>query len=727
MNTFASLARGECGDPFSVLGIHPHPDGGWVVRAFLPWALEIKLRVGRRRPRMARASTPGGWEVRIPPEWGYEDAPPAYRMVVMDAEGTEWVREDPYRFPPSLDESRVRDFLEGRERRAHLFMGAHPWREGRVEGTRFAVWAPHARAVGLAGDMNGWDPRIHPMRPRGSTGLWELFVPGVTPGAAYKYQVVTSSGDRVEKADPFGRAAEVRPSNASVVAPEPDYPWKDDEWMGQRTRAQSGEAPMSVYEVHLGSWRKHGDHTWLGYRDLADQLIPYVKEMGFTHIELLPVTEHPLDQSWGYQPVGFFASTARFGSPDDLRYLVDRAHREGIGVLLDWVPGHFARDTHGLGQFDGSALFEPDDPRMAEHPDWGTLTFDYGKPAVRSFLISSALHWLEDFHFDGIRVDAVASMLYLDYSRKPGEWTPNREGGNTNLDAVDFLRGLNDAIHHEVPGAITVAEESTAWQGVSHPTGEGGLGFDQKWNMGWMNDTLEFFREDPVHRKHHYDKITFSMVYAFSERFVLPLSHDEVVHGKGSLLAKMPGHDPEKFANLRLLLAHQWTHPGKKLLFMGGELGQWVEWNEGGQVDWALEQFPAHTGVRTLVRDLNRLYSERPSLHATDFSPGGFEWLNAQDPDTTTLAYLRWAPGWRDPLVVALNLTPVCREEYRIPVPFPGRYRVVLNSDAGAYGGWGTLVDPELESHPEPLLGREHSVVLRLPGLAAVVLDYLGD
>jgi 1,4-alpha-glucan branching enzyme len=721
-DTFSLLARGRCGDPFSFLGIHPTGKGEWTVRAFLPTARSAAVVVGSRRVPMQQADNHGGWTCDL-----RGSAVPRYRLAVTREGGEEVVMEDPYRFGPTLDESRVWDFLEGREFRAHTFMGAHPWREGRVKGTRFAVWAPHARAVNVMGDMNDWDARRHPMRVRGATGVWELFVPGVEPGARYKYQVIDAQGAVTEKSDPFARFGEVRPASASVVVGERVHKWRDRGWMLNRARRQDPSQPMSVYEVHPGSWRRREDGSWMGWWELAETLVPYVKELGFTHIEFMPLTEHPLDQSWGYQPVGFFAPTSRFGSPDDLRHFVDTAHRAGLGVILDWVPGHFPRDEHGLVRFDGTPLFEHFDDRQAHHPDWGTLVFDYGKGAVQSFLISSALHWLEDFHIDGLRVDAVASMLYLDYSRREGEWTPNREGGNTNLEAVEFLRRVNDAVHREVPGALTVAEESTAWPGVSHSTDDGGLGFDQKWNMGWMNDTLRFLGHDPIHRKWHHDSATFSLIYAFDERFVLPLSHDEVVHGKGSLIAKMPGNDEERFANLRLLLSWQWLHPGKKLLFQGGELAQWDEWDADGSVDWALEEVDRHAGVRHLVTDLNRIHREIPALHAWDHDPRGFEWLDADDREQGTLSFLRWAPDWTSPVVVALNLTPVCRDEQRVPVPWPGRWRVVLNSDAGVYGGWNTLVPRDVHTRPGPLRGRDHAATIRLPGLAALVLEYVGE
>lgn len=719
---FSLLARGRCGDPFSFLGAHPEGDGSWVVRAFVPGAEAVEIVAGRRRIAMEPVDRHGGWVGRFTSK-----NPPRYRLVATFVGGREVEFEDPYRFGPTLDEDRVWDFLEGREFRAHEFMGAHPWREGRVKGVRFAVWAPHAQAVNVAGDMNDWDARRHPMRPRGATGVWELFIPGAEPGARYKYQVITVGGEVAEKTDPFGRFAELRPASASVVVGERLHKWRDRGWMLNRARRQSPGQPMSVYEVHAGSWRRKYDGSWMGWRELAETLIPYVKETGFTHIEFMPITEHPLDQSWGYQPVGFFAPTSRYGSPDDFRHFVDAAHREGLGVILDWVPGHFPRDEHGLVRFDGTALYEHFDDRHAQHPDWGTLVFDYGKGAVQSFLISSALHWLEDFHIDGLRVDAVASMLYLDYSRREGEWAPNREGGNTNLEAVDFLRRMNEVVHAEVPGALTVAEESTAWPGVSRSTDDGGLGFDQKWNMGWMNDTLRFIGHDPIHRKWHHDEATFSLVYAFDERFVLPLSHDEVVHGKGSLVTKMPGNDEERFANLRLLLSWQWLHPGKKLLFQGGELAQWTEWSVDGEVDWPLEEFERHTGIRRLVTDLNRLHAEWPALHAWDHDPRGFEWLDADDRERGTLSFLRWAPEWRDPLVVVLNLTPVCRDEQRVPLPWGGRWRVIHNSDAGVYGGWNTLVPPEVQTRPGPLHGRDHVATIRLPGLAAVVLEPAGE
>ena len=718
-----ALIEGGCREPFGVLGIHPLENGGWSVRAFVPWARSASvLRDGQGTPMISIAG--GGF---FQAEFPHASSPFAYRLRLEDPTGAFWDVEDPYRFAPTVAEERVRAFLRGEERRIHDVLGARPVRHEGVSGTRFAVWAPHAHAVNLMGDMNHWDPRCHPMRPRGATGVWELFVPDVSAGARYKYQIVLPSGERTERADPCGRAAELRPATASEVWDVGRYDWGDEAWMAGRQGWSADERPMSVYEVHLGSWRRPktaspDGRRWLTYRELAAELLPYVKELGFTHLELMPVVEHPLDQSWGYQPLGFFAPTSRYGNPDDFRWFVDEAHRMGLGVILDWVPGHFPLDRHGLALFDGTPLYEHPDPQQALHPDWGTLVFDYGKPAVRSFLISSALHWLEDYHIDGLRVDAVASMLYLDYSRVEGAWKPNEFGGRENLQAIDFLKQLNDAVHQEVPGALMVAEESTAWPGISHGTDRGGLGFDQKWNMGWMNDTLGVMSADPVHRSYKFDRLTFPLVYAFTERFILPLSHDEVVHGKRSLAGRMPGDDREKLANLRLLLAFLWTQPGKKLLFMGGEFGQWTEWNVDGELDWALAASASHRGLGLLVRDLNALYRREIALHGYDHRPEGFEWLDCSDAASTTLSYLRWAPGWKDFVIVAASFTPVHRGDYRLAVPWPGRYRVILNTDAPVYGGFGAIVPEVLETRTGRTHGRDQYIELPLPPLSIVVL-----
>jgi 1,4-alpha-glucan branching enzyme len=716
-----ALAEGRCAAPFEVLGPHPTPDGGYVLRAFIPWARSITVLADGRREPMERLGSEGLFQAEFPDT----DGPFPYRLLVEDPDGREWEREDPYRFAPSLDEERLEAFHQGRERYLHELLGALPMGHQDVDGTRFTVWAPNAAAVSITGDMNGWDARCHPMRRLGDSGVWELFVPNVGSAARYKYEVVTAAGEHTQRADPCGRAAELRPATASEVWHQGVYEWGDDAWMERRRSWGADTEPVTVYELHLGSWRRPAQDDqehWLGYRRLADELLPYVADMGFTHLELLPILEHPLDQSWGYQPLGFFAPTSRYGNPDDFRYFVDRAHQLGLGVLLDWVPGHFPSDAHGLALFDGTPLYEDPDPEQARHPDWGTLVFDFGKPMVRSFLISSAIHWLRDYHLDGLRVDAVASMLYLDYSRPEGTWKPNELGGNENLHAVSFLKELNDAVHQEEPGVIVVAEESTAWPRVSHGTDRDGLGFDEKWNMGWMNDTLDLMHMDYDERTRNYEKLTFAIAYAFSERFVLPLSHDEVVHGKSSLIGKMPGTREEKFANLRLLYAYMWTHPGKKLLFMGGELAQWDEWNADAELDWALDEFPPHRGVRDLVRDLNRLYRQEPALHVLDHQPEGFEWLDCHDTERGTLSYVRWAPEWSDAMAIAINFKPEPLEAFRLALPKPGPWQVVLSTADPAYGGSGFELPETLEATDEALHGRPHSVALPLPGLATVVL-----
>ena len=730
----AALVEGRCSTPFDVLGNHPvagDAKSGRVVRVFIPWAAGVTLLRDDGGAVPLEPVHDGGLFQKVFPD---EKEFFPYRLRVEDHDGHTVEMHDPYRFPPLLDETRVWGFLEGREHRVHQVLGARPLSSEGVDGVLFAVWAPHAAAVNLMGTMNRWNARCHPMRPRGSTGVWELFVPGAGRGTVYKYQIVTASGRRMDKADPCGRAMELRPATASVVWDGEAYAWGDQTWMERRRSWDPMGAPMSVYEVHLGSWRRTppeeragGDNGWPGYRALAEDLLPYVKEMGFTHVELLPVLEHPYDPSWGYQALGFFAPTSRFGTPDDFRWFVDRAHQLNLGVILDWVPGHFPEDGHGLVHFDGTALYEHPDPQRGRHPDWGTRIFDYGRPAVRSFLVSSALWWLEEYHVDGLRVDAVASMLYLDYSRHEGEWTPNERGGRENLDALTFLREVNDTVHADVPGALMIAEESTSWAGVSHGTDRGGLGFDQKWNMGWMNDTLGFMEADPVYRSALYDSMTFSLVYAFSERFVLPLSHDEVVHGKRALASKMPGSQAAKLANLRALYAYMWAHPGKKLLFMGGELGQWVEWNVDGELDWALLPFPVHQGLRRLLTALNWIYGSEAALHALDHYPEGFEWLDCHDRDRSILSWVRWAPGWKDFVAAVANFTPVRREDFLLAVPFPGTYRVVLNTDAPEFGGEGHPVPAEIVTTPGRLHGREQYLELPLPGLSVLYLKRVGD
>jgi 1,4-alpha-glucan branching enzyme len=620
-------------------------------------------------------------------------------------------------------------FAEGTYARGYQKFGAHLEERDGVAGTRFAVWAPNARRVSVVGDFNGWKPDRNPLQPVRSSGIWEGFVPGVGPGALYKYAITSQYGDyRTDKADPYAFAAEIRPRTASKVWDLSGYQWGDDQWLARRGAAQALGAPLSIYEVHLGSWRRVPEegNRWLSYREMAPLLADYVHDMGFTHVEFLPVSEHPLDASWGYQTVGYFAPTSRFGTPQDFMYLVDHLHQRGIGVFLDWVPAHFPRDPHGLGYFDGTHLYEHADPRKGEHIDWGTFIFNYGRHEVSSFLISNALFWLDRYHIDGLRVDAVASMLYLDYSRRSGEWVPNQYGGRENLEALAFLRKFNETVYGDFPDAVTIAEESTAWPMVSRPVYLGGLGFGLKWDMGWMHDTLAYLGQDPVHRKYHHNRLTFRGLYAFTENYVLPLSHDEVVHGKGSLLSKMPGDDWQKFANLRLLFGYQWTQPGKKLLFMGGEFGQWSEWNHDTSLEWHLLEYPPHRGLQRWVRDLNTAYRGEPALHEWDCDAAGFEWIDANDSEQSVLSYLRKGKSPGEELVVLCNFTPVPRYNYRVGVSRGGRWEEVLNSDAPLYGGSGQGNLGGVTAAPVPWHGRDYTLHVTLPPLGMVVFKRRG-
>ena len=611
-------------------------------------------------------------------------------------------------------------FNEGTHARLYERLGAHPMEAGGEAGTHFAAWAPNAESVSVTGDFNGWNREADPLQPRASSGIWEGFVPGVGSGAVYKFHILArGTGYRVDKGDPFAAWWEVPPKTASVVW-DTSYDWGDAEWMASRGRPNAHDAPINVYEMHLGSWfREEGRMP--GYREIAPRLAEHLKALNFTHVELLPVMEHPFFGSWGYQSTGYFAPTSRYGTPQDLMAMIDLLHNEGIGVVLDWVPSHFASDEHGLAYFDGTHLYEHADPRQGYHPDWGSYIFNYGRNEVRSFLLSSAMHWLERYHADGLRVDAVASMLYLDYSRKAGEWIPNELGGRENLRAVEFLRNMNTAIYGTYPDVQTYAEESTSWPGVSRPVDAGGLGFGFKWDMGWMHDTLQYVSKDPVYRPFQHDTITFRMLYAFDENFLLPLSHDEVVHGKGSLIAKMPGDEWQKFANLRLLYAYQFAQPGKKLLFMGAELAQWSEWNHESALDWELLKYPSHEGIRRVVGDLGALYEQQPALHELDSSPDGFEWVDASDRAASVLSFLRKGPGGAPVLFVA-NFTPVPRHRYRVGVPAAGRWRELLNTDAEIYGGSGQGNYGGVEAEPVAMHGRQHSLALVLPPLAAVFL-----
>jgi 1,4-alpha-glucan branching enzyme len=698
-------------DPFSILG--RHPDGvGVVVRAFLPHAETVTIAEGELPLTRIEGTDVFEWRGAA------AAVPEHYRLIWQDDKHRGHIAHDPYCYPPQLADFDLHLFGEGRHYHAHRLLGARVHEAGGVAGVLFAVWAPNAQRVSVVGDFNRWDGRCHPMRARG-VGVWELFIPDLAPGTLYKFEIRGRHGDIHIKSDPYGRRFELRPATATIVEPPDDYDWEDDEWMEARAGHDWQHAPMSIYEVHLGSWQRGPEGEMLNYRELAHRLVEYVKEIGFSHIELLPVTEHPYDKSWGYQATGYYAPTSRFGSPDDFRYFVDYCHRNGVGVILDWVPAHFPKDAHGLARFDGTALYEHEDPRKGEHLDWSTLIYNFSRHEVKNFLLSSALFWLQEYHVDGLRVDAVASMLYLDYSRT--EWIPNQYGGNENLDAIAFLRELNEVVHAEAPGALMMAEESTSWPQVTRPTWVGGLGFDLKWNMGWMNDTLAYFQKEPVHRSYHHGMLTFSMLYAFSENFLLPFSHDEVVHGKQSMLHKMPGDEWQRFANLRLAYTYMFTHPGKKLLFMGTEFGQGHEWDSQTVLDWWVLDYPLHQGVRQLVRDLNGLYHGTQALHGNEFDWHGFEWIDCHDARQSVLIYVR--KSGEEMAVVALNFTPVPRVGYRIGVPKAGAWKEVLNSDSTFYGGsnLGNGLG-DLETIDGEWMGRPWSLVVNLPPLAGIVL-----
>lgn len=703
-------------DPFSWLGLHQTADG-WTLRIFAPHAQSPELQ------------TLTGWQpfTRIHEHGIYAcdstEMPPRPCRIRYRLEDGRWHETwDTYSFPPTIGDLDLHLFNEGRLQQVYRTLGAHPMTIEGVPGTRFAVWAPNAERVSVVGDFNRWDGRVHPMRVYGSSGVWELFIPDIAPGALYKFEIRNRhSGAIMVKTDPYGFAFETRPGTAARVCAANTHQWSDRAWMEQRRTADWLHQPMNVYEVHAGSWRRPEGDGFFNFRELAAMLLPYVQDMGYTHIELMPVSEHPLDESWGYQTTGYFGVTSRFGSPDDFRAFVDMFHQAGIGVILDWVPGHFPKDDFALARFDGTALYEHADPRLGEHQDWGTYIFNYGRNEVRGFLVGNAHFWLSEFHIDGLRVDAVASMLYLDYSRKQGEWLPNKYGGRENLEALEFVRETNIMVHEQFPGALTIAEESTSWPMVSRPVYLGGLGFSMKWNMGWMNDNLSYIEQDPVHRRYHHDKLTFGQLYAYTENFVLPFSHDEVVHGKRSLLDKMPGDAWQKFANLRLLFVYQMSYPGKKLNFMGNEFGQGREWQVKSELDWGLLQVGWHQGVQQLSRDLNRLYRDTVALHDLDFSHEGFSWIDCHDADQSVLSYLRWARD-RSFVVVALNFTPVPREGYRIGVPAPGSYRELLNSDSELYGGGNLGNGAGLVAEDIPWMGYPHSLKLTLPPLAGLIL-----
>ncbi|MDO9005790.1 MAG: 1,4-alpha-glucan branching protein GlgB, partial [Aquabacterium sp.] len=709
----SKIAAATHHDPFAVLGRHATQQQARVT-VFMPDAESVRL------------ADLDALFTRIDGSDFFEFAakasalPAHYRLAWTDKAGAAHEGYDPYDFPAQLPEFDLHLFGEGRHWHVYQKLGAHLHVVDGIAGVLFAVWAPNAGRVSVVGDFNRWDGRCLPMRCRGGSGIWELFVPGLAAGCLYKFEILNRQSGQVQvKTDPYGQQFEFRPNTSSMVVGEPGYAWQDLPWMEARAVQDWLHGPMSIYEVHLGSWQRDPHGNFLNYRELAVSLVDYVRELGFTHIELLPVTEHPLDASWGYQTTGYFAPTSRHGSPDDFRFFVDVCHQQGIGVILDWVPAHFPKDAFALARFDGSALYEHEDPRKGEHRDWGTLIYNYGRNEVKNFLLSSAVFWLEEFHLDGLRVDAVASMLYLDYSRKHNDWVPNQYGGNENLEAISFIRELNTVTHDRYPGTVMMAEESTSWPQVTRPTWTGGLGFSMKWNMGWMHDILHYMSEDPVHRPYHHDQLTFGLLYAFSENFCLPFSHDEVVHGKGSLVNKMPGDEWQRFANLRLLYSLMFTYPGKKLLFMGCEFGQGSEWNFNRVLDWYVLDYPHHRGLQTLVKDLNSLYRDQAALHRHDFDPEGFAWIDCHDVQQSIISYRRKCGD--DELIVVLNFTPVVRAQYRVGVPCEGLYKELINSDSAYYDGTNTG-NAAVWAEPKPWMNLPHSICLTLPPLGALVL-----
>ncbi|CAN5565400.1 1,4-alpha-glucan branching protein GlgB [soil metagenome] len=722
---FQAIAAGEHGDPFSILGMHEEGDKGLVVRTFQPGARFVEVIAadgGESYGELEPVDPEGLFAGPV----SLKDKSPYKLRVTWDEEVE---LDDPYRFKPVLEEGDLYLLGEGNHHYLYEKLGSHPMTLEGVEGVSFAVWAPGAQRVSVVGGFNNWDGRRHVMRKHPGIGVWEIFILGIGDGEAYKYELKGPDGTLLPlKADPYGFLAEKLPGTGSVVHDPNRYEWRDEEWMRTREAKNALDAPMTTYEVHLGSWRRHEDGTYLTYEELSEQLVSYVSEMGYTHVEFLPPTEYPFDGSWGYQPLGLYAPTSRFGTPDEFKRLVDSFHAAGIAVIIDWVPAHFPEDAHGLGLFDGTHLYEHADPRQGRHPDWGTLIFNYGRNEVRNYLTANALFWLREYHVDGLRVDAVASMLYLDYSREEGEWLPNERGGNENLEAIAFLQKTNELVYEHAPGAVTIAEESTAWPMVSRPTYMGGLGFGYKWNMGWMHDSLEYIQEDPINRVYHHDKLTFSFVYSFNENFVLPLSHDEVVHGKRTLIGRMPGDEWQRFANLRAYYGFMYAHPGKQLLFMGGELAQEREWNHDVGLDWNLLDEPLHAGVQSLIRDLNAVYADTPALYEVDFEAAGFEWIEGGDNQNSVVSFSRRPASVREEnyAVVVCNFTPVIRDDYRIGVPGGGTYIEAINTDDESYGGSGVNNGGPIEADEIPSHGHPYSLSLRLPPLAAMILKRSG-
>lgn len=710
------LIEGRLHDPFLVLGKQPST-GGKLIRAFLPGAHSVYIE--QPTYAMTRVGCTDLFEYR-----GVHEFPAHYTLAWFDKNNPQDQPQrciDPYSFAPQISDYDLHLIRQGQHLKIYQILGAHPKIVDDIDGIFFAVWAPNAQRVSVVGDFNHWQGLRHPMRCRGDSGIWELFVPQLETGHCYKFEISDqTSGNICQKIDAYGRQFEQRPKTAAIISAIRDYGWQDQSWIEQRRLWDWQHAPMSIYELHVGSWRQHPDGSFLNYRELAWQLVPYVKSLGFTHIELLPITEHPLDASWGYQTLGYFAPSSRFGNADDFRYFVDYCHQHNIAVLLDWVASHFPRDDHGLSQYDGSALYEYADPQKGQHQQWGTLVFNYSRNEVKNFLLANALFWLDEFHLDGLRVDAVASMLYLDYSRGDGQWQPNIYGGNENLEGVSFLRSLNEIVHQQFPGVSVIAEESTAWPQVSGPTYLGGLGFTMKWNMGWMHDSLEYMSKEPVHRRFHHDKLTFGMLYAYSENFVLALSHDEVVHEKRSLLQKMPGDDWQQFANLRLLYSYMFSYPGKKLLFMGSEFAQRSEWQHDHPLDWHLLEHASHQGMAKVISDLNHLYQRYPALHVLDFDQQGFSWIDCHDSDQSVLVYLRQCAQQK--IIVALNFTPVPRYQYRIGIPKAVSYQELFNSDAYCYGGSNVGNLGKVKVEPIAWMGYSHSIQITLPPLAGLLL-----
>lgn len=718
------IARNLDYDPFTILGPHEIKIGTrkkWAIRAWLPDAKKVFVREPDTKKEfpMEAVHNQHFFEVVIP-HWKKLKN---YQLHIIAENEHERFVHDPYFFLPQMSDEDLYLFGMGDHHKIYEKLGAHLMTVDGVDGVHFAVWAPNARNVSVVGNFNQWHGGKHQMRVLGSSGIWELFIPEIGTGETYKYEIKDQAGNIFLKADPYGFESEVRPKTASIVADINHHEWKDAQWMEARRQTDPLKQPISVYEVHLGSWKRKGESgsEYLTYEELAHQLVDYVKELGYTHIELLPIAEHPLDASWGYQVTGYFAPTSRFGSAEGFQYFVDYCHQNEIGVIVDWVPAHFPKDAHGLARFDGSHLYEHADPRKGEHKDWGTLIFNYGRNEVRNFLVANALFWFDKYHIDGIRVDAVASMLYLDYSRKEGEWVPNQFGGRENLEAISFIKRMNELVFGYFPGVLSIAEESTAWPGVSRPTYLGGLGFNIKWNMGWMHDFLTYFSKDPVHRKYHHNMITFALLYAFHENFMLVLSHDEVVHGKRALLDKMPGDFWQKFANLRTLLGFMFGHPGKKLLFMGAEFGQWQEWDAGKSLDWNLLDYEPHQKLQALVEDLNHLYSSEPALHRLDFEPAGFEWIDFLDSENSIISFIRKSENPKDALIFVCNFTPVYRENYRVGVPFLTHYKEILNTDSAIYWGSNKGNFGGLDSDPIPWHGRPFSLNLKIPPLATIV------